>query len=46
MSSSIITFPKRAHEKETSLLMHYIDVVFPLQFPLHKRSYEACIMQH
>ncbi|RYO75585.1 hypothetical protein DL766_001830 [Monosporascus sp. MC13-8B] len=41
MSPITITFPKRTQEKETSLLMHYLDVVFPLQFPLHERSYEG-----
>ncbi|KAI9149649.1 Trichothecene biosynthesis transcription regulator TRI10 [Paramyrothecium foliicola] len=41
MSPITITFPKRTQEKETSLLMHYLDVVFPLQFPLHDRSYEG-----
>ncbi|RYP10995.1 hypothetical protein DL764_000292 [Monosporascus ibericus] len=41
MSLITITFPKRTQEKETSLLMHYLDVVFPLQFPLHERSYDG-----
>ncbi|RYP42842.1 hypothetical protein DL768_010195 [Monosporascus sp. mg162] len=41
MSPITITFPKRTQERETSLLMHYLDVVFPLQFPLYERSYEG-----
>ncbi|KEY64038.1 Tri10 [Stachybotrys chartarum IBT 7711] len=41
MTPITITFPKRTQEKETSLLMHYLDVVFPLQFPVHDRSYEG-----
>ncbi|KAI9147353.1 Trichothecene biosynthesis transcription regulator TRI10 [Paramyrothecium foliicola] len=39
MSPVSIAFPKRIQEKETSLLMHYLDIVFPLQFPLHDESY-------
>nr|CBY93782.1 TRI10 protein [Trichoderma brevicompactum] len=31
--------PKRTQEKEISLLMHYLDGVFPLQFPFHERRY-------
>jgi hypothetical protein len=41
MTSVTIAFPKRTQEKETSLLMHYLDVVFPTQFPMHEKHYEG-----
>nr|ACZ63299.1 regulatory protein [Fusarium camptoceras] len=31
-------FPKPRQERETSLLMYYLDVVFPLQYPPHERT--------
>ena len=31
-------FPKPRQERETSLLMYYLDVVFPLQYLSHERT--------
>ena len=34
-------FPKRTQEKETSLLMHYLDVVFPQQYPFPDQHFSG-----